>query len=65
MQATNGAPLVGLSDWYLYRSLRKYQTGVRGSDPRDTDGAVMRGMAMVVADEQAMKDVIAHIMTFQ
>jgi len=64
VRATNGAPLVGLSDWYLYRSLEKFKAGVRGSDPRDTDGAVMRGMAMIVADDQAMKDVIAHIMTF-
>lgn len=64
VQATNGAPLIGLSDWYLYASLEKYKAGVRGSDPRDTDGAVMRGMAMIVADDQAMKDVIAHIMTF-
>ncbi len=62
--ATNGAPLVGLSDWYLYRSIEKYKAGIRGGDPRDTDGAVMRGMAMVLQDDQAMKDVIAHILTF-
>lgn len=64
VQATNGAPLVGLSDWYLYSSIEKFKAGIRGSDPLDTDGAVMRGMAMILVDDQAMKDVIAHIMTF-
>ncbi len=64
VEATNGAPLAGLSDWYLYSSIEKYKAGIRGNDPRDTDGAVMRGMAMILADDQAMKDVIAHIMTF-
>lgn len=64
VKATNGAPLVGLSDWYIYRSLEKFKAGVRGADPRDTDGAIMRGMAMILVDDQAMKDVIAHILTF-
>jgi cytochrome c oxidase subunit 2 len=64
VKATNGAPLVGLSDWYIYRSIEKFKSGARGSSPKDTDGAVMRGMAMILADDQAMKDVIAHIMSF-
>ncbi|MCP5060380.1 MAG: c-type cytochrome [bacterium] len=63
-EKTNGAPLAGLSDWYIYRSLEKFKAGIRGADPRDTDGAVMRGMAMILQDDQAMKDVIAHIQTF-
>ncbi|MGI9592453.1 MAG: c-type cytochrome [Myxococcota bacterium] len=64
VEATNGAPLAGLSDWYLYSSIEKFKSGIRGSDPADTDGAVMRGMAMILTDDQALKDVIAHIMTF-
>lgn len=62
--ATHGAPLAGLSDWYLYRSIEKFKVGIRGSDPRDTDGAIMRGMALILVDDQAMKDVISHIMSF-
>ena len=65
VEATKGAPLAGLSDWYLYRSLEKFKAGIRGSNPADVEGALMRGMVSVLADDQAMKDVIAHIMTFQ
>jgi cytochrome c553 len=63
-QATNGPALAGQSDWYLYQSIEKFKTGVRGSDPKDTDGAVMRGMVMILTDDQAMKDVVAHITSF-
>jgi cytochrome c oxidase subunit 2 len=51
------------SDWYLYSSLKGFKAGIRGSDPRDATGAAMRGMSMLLADDQAIKDVIAHIMT--
>ena len=34
---------------------------MRGSSPTDSNGAVMRGMAAILQDEQAMKDVIAHV----
>jgi len=64
-QTKNSPPLRNMSDWYLVGALEKYKAGVRGADPRDTDGAVMRGMAAVLADDQAMKDVIAHILTLQ
>jgi cytochrome c553 len=38
---------------------------VRGTNPADTSGALMRPMAQTLADEQAMKDVIAYIMTLK
>jgi cytochrome c553 len=50
------------SDWYLLSSLQKFKTGVRGSYP---NAAIMRGMAAMLPDEQAMKDVIAYIGTLQ
>jgi cytochrome c553 len=57
-------PLAGQSDWYLLRSLQKYKAGARGYDgPNDPFGATMMGMANVLADEQAMKDVIAFVST--
>lgn len=58
-------PLAGASDWYLVSSLQKFKDGVRGSDPQDPFGAQMRPSAIALADEQAMKDVVAYIMTLR
>ncbi len=63
MQATNGPPLANRSDWYLLDQLKKFKAGIRGADPRDPIAIMMRSMAMTLADEQAMKDVIAYIGT--
>jgi cytochrome c553 len=62
-QALNGPPLRGQHDWYLLKSLQSYKSGVRGNDPRNANASIMRGMAASLADEQAIKDVIAHIQT--
>jgi cytochrome c553 len=62
-QALFGSPLANGSDWYLLRQLENFRSGIRGAKPGDQSGAMMRPMAMTLADEQAMKDVIAHIMT--
>jgi cytochrome c553 len=59
-QAVGSPPLAGQADWYMLSSLHKYQTGIRS---RDALAAVMRGMAATLPDDQAKKDVIAHIMT--
>jgi len=61
--ALNSPPLQHASDWYLLSQLQKFKGGIRGSNPMDTNGALMVGMAQTLADEQAMKDVVAHIMT--
>ena len=61
VQATNGPPLAKQSDWYLLSSIQRFKSGVRGSSPNDANGAVMRGMANILVDEQAMKDVIAYM----
>jgi cytochrome c553 len=62
-QALNAPPLVGGSDWYQITALQKFKAGVRGTNPKDTTGMLMRPMSMTLADEQAMKDVIAYIAT--
>lgn len=65
-QALNAPPLAGASDWYLTNSLRKFIDGVRGGDPmKDPTGSQMRAMAITLPDDQAIKDVVAHIMTFE
>lgn len=55
--------LTHASDWYLLTQLKHFKDGIRGTNPGDTSGARMRPMAMVLADEQAMKDVIAYVTT--
>jgi cytochrome c oxidase subunit 2 len=63
-QALNAPPIRQLNDWYLLAQLEKFKAGIRGANPADTTGALMRPMAMTLVDEQAMKNVIAYIMTF-
>ncbi|MBD5779838.1 cytochrome c [Pelagicoccus sp. NFK12] len=57
----NSPSLLNQHDWYLAAQLHKFKEGVRGSNPQDTTGAQMRPMAMMLADEQAVKDVVAYI----
>ena len=62
-QVLGGPSLDRTGDWYLLGQLRKYRSGVRGSDVSDPLGVMMRPMAMALSDEQALVDVVAHIMT--
>ena len=59
----NAPQIAGASDWYLYSSLKKFKAGIRGGNPKNTNATIMRGMALGLADDQAMKDVVAYIMT--
>ena len=62
-QQLNAPPINHASDWYLLTQLKNFKAGVRGAKPSDATGALMRPMAALLPDEQAMKDVVAHIMT--
>lgn len=64
-EALNAPPLAGTQDWYQLTQLTHFKTGVRGADPRDVTGAQMAPMSATLADEQAMKDVVAYIATFE
>lgn len=60
-----GAPsLRHLQDWYAVSQINNFKTGYRGADPRDTNGAVMRGMAAGV-NEQMAKDIVSYINTLK
>jgi cytochrome c553 len=61
--AVFGPPLKDASDWYMLTQLANFKAGVRGTRPGDTSGALMRPMSLTLADEQAMRDVIAYITT--
>lgn len=62
-QAMGSPPLVGISDWYMLTQLKHFKARIRGGNPNDTTGVQMAGMANILPDEQAMKDVIAYIET--
>jgi cytochrome c553 len=57
-------PLAGQADWYLVSQMKKFKTGIRGAAAGDAMGAQMRPMAMMIPDEQGMKNVAAYIATF-
>lgn len=59
----NAPSLLHQYDWYLVSQLHKFKDGIRGGNPEDITGSQMRPMAMVLADEQAVKDVVAYIQT--
>lgn len=62
-QALKAPPIVGQHDWYLLSQLKKFKAGTRGANAKDITGGQMRPMSMMLADEQAMKNVVAHIST--
>ena len=64
-QTMNAPALRTTSDWYLVESLHKYKQGIRGANPKNPNGLLMRGMAVQLADRQAMKDVVAYIKTLE
>jgi len=49
------------NDWYMLAQLKKFKSGIRGTNPQDIGGMQMRPMSMTLVDEQAMKDVVAYI----
>jgi cytochrome c oxidase subunit II len=65
MLALNSPRLNTLSDWYMLRQLQNFKAGIRGTHPKDIYGMQMAPMAMALADEQAMKDVIAYILSLR
>lgn len=60
-----GAPkLTGKQDWYLLKQMQSFHEGVRGADPRDIVGAQMAAFAGLVSDEEAVRDLVRYIQTF-
>jgi cytochrome c oxidase subunit II len=61
--ATNAPRLKGMSDWYMARQLGNFRDGVRGAHPQDIYGGQMALIAGMLADDAAVRDVIAYINT--
>jgi cytochrome c oxidase subunit 2 len=61
-----GAPrIAGVDDWYLATELRKFRSGVRGTNPKDREGRLMRPMARGLANEDAIRNVVAYVGTLK
>ncbi len=63
VEAMNAPPLAGQADWYLERQLQAYKSGLRGTNEKDAFGAQMRPMAMMLATDEAVLDIIAYLAT--
>ena len=59
--ALNSPSLAGQQGAYLERQLVHFKSGIRGTDPKDTYGVQMRGMAATLVDATAIADVVAYI----
>jgi cytochrome c553 len=57
--------IAGVDDWYLATELRKFRSGVRGTSPKDREGRLMRPMARGLADEDAIRNVVAYAETLK
>ncbi len=63
--ALNAPSLVGIDDWYQLRQLQAFKDGRRGAHPEDTYGQQMQPMAGVLADDDAMRDVVSYVSTLR
>jgi len=59
--ALKAPALAGQTDWYLVTQLERFRAGERGFAPEDMQGNQMRGAAAVLADSDAVNDVVAYI----
>ncbi len=65
LEALNAPNLVSLQDWYIVRQLKNFRDGLRGVDAKDVYGMQMRPMALTLADDQAVEDVTAYIVSLE
>ena len=59
--ALNAPKLAGQAGWYLARQLRSFKAGLRGGDAKDVYGQQMSPMAATLADDDAVRNVVAYI----
>jgi cytochrome c oxidase subunit 2 len=57
----NAPKLSGQAGWYLTRQLQEFKRGIRGASERDTYGKQMVAFAATLADDAAIKNVVAYI----
>jgi cytochrome c oxidase subunit 2 len=57
----NAPKLAGQAPWYLARQLQDFKLGIRGGAEKDTYGKQMVAFAAMLADDTAIKNVVAYI----
>jgi cytochrome c oxidase subunit 2 len=50
-----------MSDWYMAAQLKNFREGVRGAHPDDLHGSQMAQMAAILANERAIRDLVAYL----
>jgi cytochrome c oxidase subunit 2 len=59
-----GAPgLAGRNDWYMFRQIKLFKSGYRGSHPDDTAGKLMRPSVQALQSDDDINAVLAYINT--
>ena len=53
------------NDWYMVTQLRNFKNGSRGGNPADINGMQMRASVQLLADDDAIMDVVSYITTLQ
>jgi len=64
-EALGGPALTNVNDWYLVRQLQNFRNGSRGAHPDDSYGNQMRAATQILADDEAINDVVSYIATFK
>lgn len=62
-KALGGPALTGINDWYLVTQLRNFKGGARGHNPEDTYGIQMAAATQLLANDEAILDVVKYIST--
>ncbi len=57
----NAPNISGLNDWYIEAQLKKFKAGIRGTDPKDTEGLQMRPMALTLTSDEDLLAVVKHV----
>ena len=60
-EALQAPRLAGQRAWYLVTQLNNFKSGLRGTISGDTGGAMMRPMASLLPNDQAIADVAAYL----
>jgi cytochrome c oxidase subunit 2 len=61
--ALNAPKLAGQGGWYLQRQLKNFKHGLRGAQPNDIYGVQMVPFAGMLADDAAIRNIVAYIGT--
>ena len=64
-EALGSPDLTVTNDWYLVTQLRNFKSGARGSHPADIYGMQMRASVQLLADDEAIADVVSYINTLR